>query len=449
MEMKSRYLKFFAVLMILAAMTIMFAACGDEEEPATTTASTAGGGEETTTTAGGGEETTTTAGSTDTTLGGKDTIVWGAARSISGGQSIFEETAMGPIYKMYVDEINAEGGLMVAEYGKKMPIELKIYDDQSSIDTSTRLYEKLIVEDKVDFLFGPTSTAFLYAAAEVAKSHGYILMASEGGATSLHEQVKENPYIFGDLQFADWNQVPVLISVMQELGVQSVGIFYIDDLHGMEYSSVAEEEMANTDIELKFKTAIPTDIKDWTNQIKQAESAAPDAICIFAYPDQNFPAIGAMIQLAYNPKMIVTGPGACYQAFADSFGPAAEGVMGFGAWNEKSTPELADFAARFDARYTKAAMDWWGGAPYYSTLQALGQAIEKAGTLDQEKVLEALNTERFDTISGEWYYDSQLPAVECYPGMLGQWQSGVFEVIDPGDKRTADPIYPKPAWPAG
>ncbi len=442
MQTKNRYLKFFVILMILAAMSVVFVACGEDE--GTTTTAAPGG--ETTTTEGNGTETT--ASSTDTTLGGKDTIVWGAARSISGAQSIFEETAMGPIYKMYVDEINAEGGIEVAEYGKKMPIELKIYDDQSSIDTCTRLYEKLIIEDKVDFLFGPTSTAFLYAAAEVAKSHEYILMASEGGATSLHEQVKENPYIFGDLQFADWNQVPVLISVMQEVGVKSVGIFYIDDLHGLEYSGVAEELLADTDIELMFKTAIPADIKDWTNQIKQAESAGPDAICIFAYPDQNFPAVGAMIQLNYNPKMIVTGPGACYQAFADSFGPAAEGVMGFGAWNAKSSPELADFATRFEARYTKAAMDWWGGAPYYSTLQALGEAIEKAGTLDQAKVLEVLNTEHFETISGDWYYETQLPAIECYPGMLGQWQNGVFEVVDPGDRRTADPVYPKPEWPA-
>ncbi len=127
---------------------------------------------------------------------------------------------MGPIYKMFLDEINEQGGIYVAEYGKKMPIERKIYDDQSSIDTCcTRLYEKLIAEDKVDFLFGPTSTAFLqYAAAEVAKSHKYILMASEAVRPVFYEQVKENPYIFGDLQFADWNQVPVLISVMQEVG---------------------------------------------------------------------------------------------------------------------------------------------------------------------------------------------------------------------------------------
>jgi hypothetical protein len=33
-----------------------------------------------------------------------------------------------------------------------------------------------------------------------------------------------------------------------------------------------------------------------------------------------------------------------------------------------------------------------------------------------------------------------------HPGEIGQWQNGVFEVIDPGKKRTAEPIFPKPPW---
>jgi hypothetical protein len=37
---------------------------------------------------------------------------------------------------------------------------------------------------------------------------------------------------------------------------------------------------------------------------------------------------------------------------------------------------------------------------------------------------------------------------ECYAGQIGQWQNGFFEIVDPGEKRTAEPIYPKPDWPA-
>ena len=62
------------------------------------------------------------------------------------------------------------------EYGKKLPVELIIYDDKSDMATMTRLYEKLILEDKVDFLLPPVSTAFLYATAPIADKHGYLLI---------------------------------------------------------------------------------------------------------------------------------------------------------------------------------------------------------------------------------------------------------------------------------
>ncbi len=46
--------------------------------------------------------------------------------------------------ELYVDELNARGGLL----GHR--VELKIYDDKSDKRTAIELYEKLITEDKVD-----------------------------------------------------------------------------------------------------------------------------------------------------------------------------------------------------------------------------------------------------------------------------------------------------------
>ena len=66
--------------------------------------------------------------------------------------------------RLWVPEVNAQGGIFVKEYNKKLPIELKIYDDKSDQGTMTRLTEKLILEDKVDFLFPACGTACLFAA---------------------------------------------------------------------------------------------------------------------------------------------------------------------------------------------------------------------------------------------------------------------------------------------
>ena len=174
----------------------------------------------------------------------KDKIVIGAARSLSGPLAVVEGAAFGPIFKMWVDEVNADGGIYIKEYDKKLPIETLIYDDKSDLGTMTRLLEKLIVEDKVDFVFPPCSTAMLFAAAPIANKYGYILMGAEGGATKLKEIVSGLPYFFSTLNFSDHNQVPVLVDGMARLGVKTAAIVFIADLHGVEYSGVAVPQLA-------------------------------------------------------------------------------------------------------------------------------------------------------------------------------------------------------------
>ena len=98
----------------------------------------------------------------------KDTIVVGMSRSLSGPLAVIGDSAFRPIYETWVSEVNAQGGVYVAEYGKKLPIELKIYDDRSDVGVMTRLTEKLILEDKVDFLWPACGTAFIFAQAPIA-----------------------------------------------------------------------------------------------------------------------------------------------------------------------------------------------------------------------------------------------------------------------------------------
>ena len=99
-------------------------------------------------------------------------------------------------------------------------------------------------------------------------------------------------------------------------------------------------------------------------------------------------------------------------------------------------------------------MDWWGADVYQATLEYLTQAITKAGTLDTEKILEVYRTTHFQTLLGDTYWDIQgngkggglLPQA-CYAGQIGQWQNGIFEVVDNDKNNTAPFVYPKPPWP--
>ena len=157
--------------------------------------------------------------------------------------------------------------------------------------------------------------------------------------------------------------------------------------------------------------------------------------------------------MGYNPDVFLVGPGGNFEFIKGVFGgaEAVEGLMSWGGWNEKSSEKAAQFAKEFleyNKDDPKVSIDWWGHLPYYTGLEMLQQAIEKAGTLDNARVIEVLKSEKFDTVMGEVWFENQLLASECYLGNVGQWQNGIFEVIDVGENRTADPIVPKPAWPA-
>ena len=185
-----------------------------------------------------------------------------------------------------MDDVNKAGGIYVAEYGKKMPVEMKVYDDQSDLDTSMRLMTKLMEEDKVDFIFAPTSTAFLFAAAGVANAHKYILMSAEGGATTLEKEAQGGklPYFFQALSYSNHNQMPAFAEICKEKGVKTVSVVYLDDLHGIEYQAQAAVYLAGAGVKILSNTAIPADIKDMSSIIKQIQKENPDVVCFFAYP---------------------------------------------------------------------------------------------------------------------------------------------------------------------
>ncbi len=385
----------------------------------------------------------------------KDKIVIGAARPVSGPLAQIGDFAMGPIMTMWSEEVNAAGGLDVA--GKKMPVELKIYDDTSDLGTSIRLIEKLILEDKVDFLFPNCSTAFLYASAPLANKYKYVYLGAEGGCTTLTDMLPELPYVFGVLNYSDYYQIPVLAEVLAAQGVKTAAIIYINDLHGVEYYHTSLSEFMKVGIQIVMAEAVPPYAEDVELVLKAARDSGADALCAYVYPPTTIAVPGQAAAIGYNPKAMVLGPGVNFEFFKDIYGAEMlEGLIGFGAFNKKSSPALSEWIDKFVARFGLGAMDWWGGAFYYAALECFGQAIEKAGSLDNTKVRDVMASEHFDTILGDTWFDMTaagegggLLSKDCHPGQVGQWQDGTYEVIGPSDKvTTSKVVYPKPAWPA-
>jgi branched-chain amino acid transport system substrate-binding protein len=387
----------------------------------------------------------------------KDKIVVGMSRPISGPLAIIGDSGFKPIYDTMVPMWNADGGLFISQYGKKLPIDLKIYDDKSDVGTMTRLTEKLIVEDKVDFLWPSCGTSFIFGQAPIANKYSYLLLTAEGGATTIKDSLYSLPYTFVSLSFSDWYQLPVLADMWAKAGVTSAYVTYIADLHGIEYSGVAGSEFSRVGIKIMGNVSLPPDLKDFAPIILDAMSSGADAFCCFGYPDQVMPITGTAIGLGYNPKAMVMGPGGNFGFYHTAFGPAVEGITAFDVYARGQTPALDAVADKLYTGKPEDVQDWWGHPCYWGAWDFWKQAVEKAGTLDQTAVRNVFATEHFNTALGDTYFTvfgdgGGLMAKESHPAEIGQWQNGVFQAVGggpwPNTKLTADYEYPKPAWPA-
>ena len=79
-------------------------------------------------------------------------IIFGAAVSLTGAQS--KEGALTKQgYDLWLDWINQRGGIVVN--GVKHPVEIKYEDDQSTPNLSATLVQKLITDEKSQFILGP------------------------------------------------------------------------------------------------------------------------------------------------------------------------------------------------------------------------------------------------------------------------------------------------------
>src|SRR5262249_38970923 len=90
--------------------------------------------------------------------------------------------------ELWAETINAQGGVMLKEYGKKLPIKMIVYDDTSKPPDAVRLYEKLVTEDKVHLLLGPYSSPITVASSTVAEKHQIPMIALEANSTGIFKR---------------------------------------------------------------------------------------------------------------------------------------------------------------------------------------------------------------------------------------------------------------------
>ena len=372
-----------------------------------------------------------------------DKIRFGCAIALSGMNAIPADVSQVTQYKLWMEQTNAKGGIFVKKYNKRLPVEIIFYDDHSEIETAIKMIEKLILEEKVDFMLPPWGTAFDFAAAPVATKYQQIMI---GSMCSSIKKLEQTPYFFIIL-----NQ-PLqigksMVELLQDLGVKSVALIHIADLFGLEHTQAQKPMLEKANIKIALLKSFPLGSTDLSPLIHNIQSENVDAVINNGYPDSAILLTKQMMALGYNPKYFQNGIGTHYSDYRDMFGAnVVEGVSGQGCTNPKMPyPGLKEFFESYKKRWGKDCARG-GEASSYAACQIMQMAIEKVGSFDRPKIRDVIAKDTFNTIIGPVRFVEN--ANINFPGDIGQWQKGEFECVSPKNKRTAQPIYPKPNWPS-
>ena len=103
----------------------------------------------------------------------RQSIKVGYAISLSGLNAPGVMNTVLPNYRLWAKEVNEAGGIMLKASGKRLPVEIIEYDDQSRADLNLAGIDRLIHQDKVDFLLSPWGTGMNLAAGPLFSRAGY------------------------------------------------------------------------------------------------------------------------------------------------------------------------------------------------------------------------------------------------------------------------------------
>ncbi|NCD26231.1 MAG: ABC transporter substrate-binding protein [Deltaproteobacteria bacterium] len=244
-----------------------------------------------------------------------DAIKIGAVLSVTGPASFLGEPEKNTLL-MLQDQLNAKGGI------NGQQVEVIVYDDESDVNKAVMAARKLLDQDNVSVVIGPSisgntlAIAKFFAAAEVP-------LVSCAAAEKIVHPV--NPWVFNTPQL-DRHAVSRILLDAKAKGYAKLAILTVSDGYGQAGRAVLKELVPAQGFSLVADEVYGPKDTDMTAQLTKIKGAAPDAIiCWGTNPG---PAVVARnrAQLGLTTPLYMSH-GVASNKFIELAGEAAEGLI--------------------------------------------------------------------------------------------------------------------------
>jgi len=377
------------------------------------------------------------------------TATVGFTVSLTGKLNV-ESTRQNNGFKLWMDQVNAAGGVPLAD-GSVVKFDSKFYDDESSKDRVQELYTKLVTEDNADFLISPYSSGLADASAVIAEQYGKIMVTTGAASDSTYQKgytliyqayTPASAYLTGSLD--------LLASV--DAAAKKIAIVHENDKFSTDVVAALEAYAVEKGYEVVLNEGYDSGTTDFAPIINKIP-ADVDAIMgggHFADGQQFAKALSDKGVTAKFISLLVAPP---EPTFAE-IGDAAFGIVGPSQWEPvvAFTPDYGPTGAEFIEAYKAAFGEEpsYHAAGGYAAGLILQKGIETAGSLDMEAVKAAIDSEDMMTFFGRIKFNATPENHGLQVGhsmVYVQWQkdaSGalVKQVVWPPEGKTAEVVYP-------
>ncbi len=321
----------------------------------------------------------------------QETIRFGAPLPLTGALAP-EALKQQQGYDLWAETVNQAGGIKVGD--KKMKVEMVYTDYQSNTPRAVQAAEKLISQEKVDFLFSPFGSGAAKAASTVSERYGVPTIASTASSSQVYDQGYK--YLFGTFTPNDTLTNPMTDIVTKRApDVKRVAILARNDLFPLAIAQEMEQSSKARGLEVVLFEKYAINTMDHSSALAQIKAAKPDWIFATGYINDLILLKKQMADQRIEAPVITMIAGPAYQEFIDATGAGSENVSSAAWWHPATKYKGTDIFGTAD-NYVKLFSEKYKSVPDYAQASAsvsgvlFQMAIENAGTLDKAKVRDAL-----------------------------------------------------------
>ncbi len=375
-----------------------------------------------------------------------DTIVLGAAVSQTGKfatSGIFTKEG----YDFAVEKINAAGGVKVGD--KTYKLEVKYYDDESDPARATQLTERLVSQDGVKFILGPYGSPITAAMAPVIEKLQVPMVEANGAARSLF--TKGYKYTFAVLATSDHYLSSAVDLLAEKAGKDPktirIALAMGDDNFSQDVRAGIVEAAKKHGMQIVIDDKLPDAFTDMTATLTKVKALKPDALFVSGHEKGALTAAKQIAEQKIDASMVAMTH--CDSAdIIGKVGAASEYTLCGSQWGPTLTytdslfGSAADYAKAFAAKFGHEAP--YQAAESSAAVEVFADAFSRAGSLDPQKVRDALSTTKIDTFYGPIAIDStgKNPAKDM---VMMQVLKGQYVVVAPAKWAKDQVVYPRPA----